>query len=309
MKKILIVCLSFSILFAFKAEAAPKIPAKTLNTVVTVVTGLLAVKATGEAVEQADVVQEKDNILESLKVQGLLYDDAAIYSLYFDLNSDASCVYWADFNKPDIFALIQIEGVGDYIVPRISYEYCGQPILDRVVCQEIQPGREVIVHFMDDDTFSDTIWNNILQTKVDYRIDLNANASSQERNTSKESNSSAAALMQVSVTASGQIQLLKSPQVLDSQDYIASMRFKVPNSPDGVWAANGKIIDSKGREVGNARFSQIWKPRVPSPKAKVIMEDQGKAKNTMIIWGGIAIVCVAVFIKFLFFKTGKNENQ
>lgn len=291
------------------AEAGIKISPQAYKAAVTVVTGIFAVQATGEAVAQADIVQEKDSILESLKSQGIAFDDPAIYSLYFDLNSDATSVYWADIvSKPDVFALIQIEGEGEYVLPQISNEYSGQPILDRIVRPEIQAGRKIIIHFMDDDTLSNEIWNSILQSKVNYRIDLNADASSQEKSHSSGSTSSAVGLMKVSISANGTIQLLNSKQIVDAQDYIASMEFTVPASPDGRWLANAKIIDSKGREVGNARFSQIWKPRVPSPQAKVIKEETGKARKAMIIWGGLAIVCGAVFVKLLFFNSEKKKT-
>lgn len=80
MKKILRTFLVVLLIPALKTDAAPKIPPKALNTVVKVVTGLFAVKATGEAVVQADVIKEKDSILEALKALGLGYDDPAIYS-------------------------------------------------------------------------------------------------------------------------------------------------------------------------------------------------------------------------------------
>ena len=142
-----------------------RVQGQALKWIFTLVTGAAAAKAAGNADQAHAVFVQKDAIATKLKSQGLDTTDGAIYSLYFTLNGDVSSVMWADiFSKPDIFVVVQIEGDGTYIIPDIHNEYAGQPIIENLFRKAIPAGRKILVHILDDDSVSDDIWNNILQT-------------------------------------------------------------------------------------------------------------------------------------------------
>jgi hypothetical protein len=295
MKPRTIITIALSVAACLEANAGIKVPPETLKVITTILTGAAAAAAGGETTASYEVVKQKDALLDSLKAQGMTYEDPAIYSLSFSLNFDASAVYWADvFNRPDLFALIQIEGMGECIVPGISYEYSGQPLQETLLHREIPAGRKVLIHFMDDDTPNNSVWNSILQTRVDFKIDTTVT----ERPTATK-------LKAVRSTTTGSIQLLDSPLVLDAPDYIATVEFVVPNSPH--WSVKGRIFDAKAREVGSTEFRQLWRPAKPAVLKVQIEKDRTRAKASMVWWAGLTIVLGAVFVKSLFGNWRKTD--
>jgi hypothetical protein len=289
MKKIvLITMLAFALPVHAFAQAG-RAAGHTLKVVITLLTGAAASKAAAETTMYYHVFNDKSEILQSLRAQGMTIDQPAIYSLYFSLNFDASAVYWADFiGRPDVFTLIQMQGVKDCIVPAITYEYSGQPLLSTIVHSEILAGSRVLIHFLDDDTASNDIWNNILKTKTDFSI------SAQGKTVLSSM------LIDSKVAASGQIQLLNENVTLDAPDYIATAEFVVPETKDGIWVANGIVYDNKNLEVGTVQLAQIWRPLNSPAGIRRIKKEINEARSKMIFWGGVGVVCVAVFAKLLF---------
>lgn len=284
MKKVVLIVLIAMLLPIGSVVYASHAARQALKVVVTILTGVTATTAAAEATDAYYVMKQKDGLLESLRSQGMTLDQPAIYSLYFSLNDDASAVKWADIvGWPDVFSLIQMQGMGESIVPAISYEYRGQPLQTTFVHTEIPAGRRILIHFLDDDTTSNEIWNNVLSTKVDFTL------SAQLKTVQSTM------LIDTKGTGRGQIQLVKKNLTIDPPDIIATAEIIVPDAPDGHWVANGKIYDSKNREVGKMQFSQIWRPLNSPAGIKQLEGERAKAHKKMIFWGGIGIVFVFVF--------------
>ena len=111
--------------------------------------------------------QNQKAINEGLRSQGLERSDNCIYSIYFKTTGG----FWSDFfSKPDIFFYVDIEGQGTFLVPQIHWNYAGEAVLDRVLARDVKPGTKIVVRVLDDDTSSDEIWNNILQTKLHVQL-------------------------------------------------------------------------------------------------------------------------------------------
>jgi len=279
------------------AYAGIKIDPRTLKTVITLLTGAAAAKALENSAEAKVVYEEQDKILQQLRSQGLTEEAPAIYSLYFSLNGDASSVYWADIlNKPDIITLVQIEGQGNYLVPDIANEYAGQPFLETIVNREAPAGRRIIVHVLDDDSFSNAIWNNLLQTRVNFSLRGEGGAVA------------AQAMFRADVEANGHIQLLDKNMTIDTYDYIATAEFIVPTSPDGRWVADGVLHDSKGRTVGSLRLAQLWRPIPTRPLIEDAVGKRGAAFGKFVFWGVLGVVLLAVVVKLLASKDTKANS-
>jgi len=259
---------------------------KALKWVFTLVTGAAAAESFARADEAHSVYKQKDSVIQNLKAQGIDPTDGAIYSLYFSLNGDVSSVMWADiFSKPDIFAVVQIEGQGTFLVPDIHNEYAGQPILENIVAKNATPGARILVHILDDDSLSDAIWNSILQSRVSYRV---------------TSEISCTTFARVNVEASGQIRLLDRNMVIDAPDYIATAEFTAPSSPDGRWLANGILRDSENRDVGKLQFAQIWRA---DPQ---LVQEAAQSHSRGIFWGVFGGVALLVGVTALFSKNQKT---
>jgi hypothetical protein len=265
---------------------------KALKAIVTLVTGAAAAKGFAIADEAHSTWKAKDEILENLRRQGLQdADKKAIYSIFFTLDSDASCVRWADiFNDPDIFVYLQIEGEDDYVFPSITYEYAGQPLLMSFVHREIPSGRRVLVHILDDDTWSDSIWNSILSSRIDYRATASMPCKT---------------LVSARAELNGRLQILDRTVVIDAPDYITTAQFLVPESPDGRWLMSGNLADEKGRKVGQLQFMQVWRPDREAIKKNEqavgdAIGDKDKARRQLIFWSVFGLVALAVTARLFF---------
>lgn len=251
-----------------------------LKVFITLLTGAGAAKAMEKADEAHAVYQQKDAVIQNLKSQGIDPTDGAIYSLYFSLNGDASSVYWADtLNKPDIYAVVQIEGDGTFLIPAIQNEYAGQALMNNLIHKHVSAGRRVLVHILDDDSFSDTVWNSILQSTIEYRATAEV---------------SCRQFAGANVEASGKIRLLDRNMQLDAPDYIASAEFSTPSSADGRWLANGTLYDSQKRQVGKLQFAQIWRAD------PTLIPSAAQAHSRSVFWyvlGGVGLL-VAVVVLF-----------
>ena len=259
---------------------------KALKWVFTLVTGAAAAESFARADEAHSVYKQKDSVIQNLKAQGIDPTDGAIYSLYFSLSGDVSSVMWADiFSKPDIFAVVQIEGQGTFLIPDIQQDYGGQPILENVVAKNATPGARILVHILDDDCLSNEIWNKILQSRIDYRVTTDIQATTFAR---------------VNVETSGSLRLLDRNMVIDPPDYIATAEFTAPSSPDGRWLANGILHDSQNREVGKLQFAQLWRA---DPQ---LVQEAAKSHSRGVFWGVFGGVALLVGVVALFSKSQKT---
>jgi hypothetical protein len=190
-----------------------------------------------------------DGVTQQLVSQGSSPDDDTIYSLYLNIDYNVGSVYWADtFSNPDVFFAVEVEGVGDFVLPLIRHEYKGGPLLDRVVTRQLRPGTRVVARVLDDDTLYDTVWNTILRTRINYR----ASYESTDLQLTK--------LKQSKIDAWGNITVLdtKEKVVITGPDQIAAVVFSVPVGDERIWTAEGQLKDSYNRLVGQIQFSQIW---------------------------------------------------
>lgn len=284
----LVLCLSALVLVA---QVEAQVARQALKAAVTVLIGAGAAGSLANAAEAQRLHEDKANIVARLKSQGVDPRTAAIFSVYFTMNGDASAVYWADIiGKPDVFIVVAIEGHGQFLLPRIEYEYSGQPILERLLEQSIEPGRRVAVYVYDDDSASDTVWNNVLKTRITFEATADVRA---------------AKPLAVSATASGSLQLLDSHVMLDKPDFIASAEFIAPEASDGRWAADGELRDSRGHTIGKIQFAQLW--RADPAQVQTTIEDEARSYKLTIFWCGTAVVLALVFVKMLS-KHGEGQT-
>ncbi|MFN2542602.1 MAG: hypothetical protein ABR514_10620, partial [Chthoniobacterales bacterium] len=131
--------------------------AKAAKAIITLLTGAAAAEAVSQTV---GAKIDYDEARDALQKQGINTNEMAIYSLYFTLNGDVSSMMWADiFNKPDVFAIVSIEGQGNFLIPETYEEYSGQPILLNVIAKRARPGQRIVVNIYDDDSWSNRVWN------------------------------------------------------------------------------------------------------------------------------------------------------
>lgn len=267
-------CIFFFALFACEAHAIRKDAAKVI---ITILTGAAAAEA-GSRTMEAKI--DHDIARNNLKRRGYNTDDTTIYSLYLSLNNDVSSMMWADiFSKPDIFAVVSIEGQGDYLIPQIHNNYSGQAIQTNIIAKACQPGKRVLITIYDDDTLSDAIWNSILQTRIDCSLG---------------GKFSAFGSVPVSLRSQGAIQLIDRKIVIDAPDYVASAEFKTPRfSFSKDWVAMGSVVDSEGRNLGKLEFGRIWSPDSSPVEA---MKD---AFGRSVFWGILFVVFSGVCGKYM----------
>lgn len=232
------------------------------------------------------------------RIRALSYsNNDAIYGFHLALTSGASSVFWADLlNKPDVFILLSVEGDGTYLVPDVTCEYAGQPLQLNVFRKRIPAGRRVIIYVMDDDTFSDSIWNSILKTRHEYSL----------RALLAPALGSATCLANLKVDASltGKLQLLDRRIVVDAQDFIASVEFSVPKENESPWLATSVLLDSEQSPVGRLEFAQVWTPlQETAARERKAHQDAENAANEararMVFWSTMGIFFVAALIVYL----------
>lgn len=247
-----------------------------LRTVVTVLTAAGAAESLRRSAHDLERFQKEDAILQDLKKQNVSTSNSAIYSVYLKTTGG----YWADlFSKPDFFLLVDIEGKGTFLVPQIRWNHAAStPILEKILSEHVSAGSRVVVRVMDDDTTSDAIWNQILKTRVNFRL-----------------SGGVALTKYISATAAagGTLQLLESKTVMDAPETVATAEFVVPESQDGVWFMNGQLIDSSGADVGTVQLACIW-----SARAEVEAQTETAASwfGSSVFWGVLGGCLLLVFV-------------
>jgi hypothetical protein len=302
MKKLILLSIVSLLLQAGALEAARANP---FNIAIKVLTGAGAAKAL-ELGSEADF--RSSNAVESLvrlRSQGVDLYDGAIFSLYFKLNSDASSVYWSDiFSKPDIYFVVSIEGQGDFLIPRYANEYAGQPILEKIISKQIDPGQKIIIKVFDDDSTSDLIWNNILKAKITQDVTAGISASFP-----LAAVIGASGRIEVKTKTSVDFQFLAKEEhvTLDAPELVAVAEFLAPKTSEELWVADGLIVDQKNRQVGKFQFSQVW--RAEPVIVEEIQSEIEKEEGSKVFWYGIAVVFILIFGKLMITKEDNQESN
>jgi len=171
-----------------------------------------------------------------------LANGEAVYALEFDLKNDASSIRWADiFSKPDVFPMIQVQGMQTYFIPELMQDYSGGRVIWTFKIPAIPGGRDISIFLLDDDSSSDEVWNNILKTR--FSVKLNT--------------VSLVAGTKVSFGATGTIQLVDKKVVLDAPDQLCIYTLTSPRFYlAGDWDSEGELR-SGGINVGSVKFSQL----------------------------------------------------
>ena len=283
MKKIFVLMAIFTTLSPTELLAAPN---NIVKLAITLVTGSAAAASAANASEAKAVYQEKDAVVEKLKAQGIDPTDGAIYSAYFQLDKNASAIYWERWvGWPNIFVEVEIEGQGSFVLPRIEMSYQGQQMLENLIAKNVAPGTLIVIHVLDDYHLQNEIWNSILQSKINYDISSTITANQ---------------MLQVNADVNGSLQLLGHDATIFKPVPLATAEFRVPDSTDGRWLAKANFYDNNQNSIGELQFAQIW--RVPPN----VITDPIPAHRNYVFWVGIAIVFGLVFLKLLFSKPDKT---
>ncbi|MDQ5886028.1 MAG: hypothetical protein QG628_425, partial [Patescibacteria group bacterium] len=162
----------------------------------------------------------------------------------------------------------------------------GEPVLGTVVSETVRPGSRVVVRVLDDDTSSDVIWNSILKTRINWRIDA-------------EVQSTGTKFVSLRANANGEFTLLDRNVTIDAPDLIATTDFIVPETQDGLWVTETQLIDSSRKNIGKLLFSSLWSaPQELTKQQKEIEQQQEKVSTSFgkyIFWGVIGIFLLVWF--------------
>lgn len=262
---------------------------KAVTTVAAALAGAESLRKSGQSFEE---YRHEDEILTRLRSQGIGTTDVSILSVYFKTTGG----YWSDFwSKPDLFFVVDIEGQGTNLVPQIHYNYHGEPVLDVVVAKSLPPGTRIIVRVLDDDTYSDAMWNSILQSRVTVAVKPEIQATK---------------FVSVSAVAIGsEIRLLDKSVTIDAPDFIAAAEFKVPASQDGRWVADSTLFDSAQNSVGTLQFASLWS--APQPSTAQQLAAQHKKVSTALgngIFWGVLGVCLITWFGWRVVKGGSRQH-
>ena len=197
--------------------------------------GLTATTVTGAAIVVTGV--------GIVSVDAYLARGEAVYALEFDLNNDASSIYWADIlSKPDVFPVLQVAGMGSFLIPDIAVNYAGGKIIWTFKVPKIPNHRDVSIMLFDDDSASDQIWKNVLSTR--WSIDLKG-----------------CLLLQgipFTATAQGSLQLVTKQITIDPPDQLCVYTITTPRFCwGGKWESSGDLKNGAGNKVGHIKFSQL----------------------------------------------------
>lgn len=261
--------------------------------------GLAAGSAAGAASEQYRKLEELeqkrvqqvakvDEIAERVRAAGLDPDEYGLYSVRMKVDVNASKVWWADtFNRADVFFTVTFEGQPEVLVPLYRADYNGEEIFAHFLCHRPHKGDRILVQVWDDDSSSNAIWNNILQTSV--AVDINPKIQ--------------AKLGPVSVSGSlvsgkATFQLLKDGQkvVLDAQDFLGQTEFQLTEDWR-QWTAEGKLTDVAGNQIGVVALRQMWTP-LDRAKAELATTKSEASTSRLWMWilgGGAVALIISMF--------------
>lgn len=253
------------------------------GTSVKVLSGVAAAESMGRSASAIEGYQQERAYLDGLHSRGLDQSDDSIYSIYFKVKRGS----WADwFSDPDLFFYVDIEGQGSFLVPQIHWNYAGGPVLDRVLARDVKPGTKIVVRVLDDDSWSDEIWNNILKTRVSISVSPEIQANK---------------YINISGYIGGKIQLLDRNVVIDAPDPVATAEFVVPETGEDFWVADGTLHDDSGNGVGSIQFACVRSARGEwQQHASAAAEWLG----TAVFWLVLGSCLLIWFVKQVFAKPG-----
>ena len=150
------------------------------------------------------------------------------------------------FGAPDLFVLVQVAGVGEYLVPTVVENYGGGKVIFTFKAPKFPPGRDVVVILYDSDSTADAVWNSIFQTRAVVKV--------------SEFNLYDA--IKVKANVSGSIQLLNTQQVINGPDQLVTFAVKTPEDgfvfSAGNWESEGVLEGpTTGNRIGAITFSQV----------------------------------------------------
>jgi hypothetical protein len=264
------IALSVFIAFSLTTAADARNPKPIWDTAVRIFTGGGAAFGAAQSAEAQEIHAETDLVLADLRRRGIDPTGGAIFQLYFEIDP-ASAGRW--FLSPNVYALVQIEGQGDFVPASIAKGYRGQPYTVTVYGRQVRPGGRILVHLLDDKQFFNAAWNSLLQTEVPISV----------------AGQYITPMFKAEMTAEAKIKILNKDITFQPPGYMATADIKVPSSKDGIWLADGRLT-ADNKQVGVIQFGQIWVPNLS------VMEENRKSKWSMIFWGGIAVVFVIVFL-------------
>lgn len=287
MKTFLIAVLAIALL-TLSPKACSAQRAKAIKSIVKVLTGVGAAESMRRSGQSYEEYKHEDAILTQLRNQGVDANNSSIYSVYFRTTGG----YWADFwSKPDLFFIVDIEGQGSKLVPQIHYNYRGEQVLDVVVSESVRPGSRIVIRVIDDDSSSDKIWNGILKTRANLSVTPEVQATQ---------------FISVRANASGQIALLDRNTTLDAPDFVASAEFIVPETDDGLWVADAKLIDASQQNVGALKFASLWSAphQLAEQQRKV-----GSSFSKFLFWGVLGACFLGWFVWSVVTSTNDTNSK
>lgn len=173
-----------------------------------------------------------------------LADGEAVYALEFDLDNNVSSIYWADvFSKPDVFPVLQVAGMGTFLIPDIAPNYAGGKIIWTFKIPKIPDGRDVSIILYDDDSTSDQIWKNVLAAR--WKLDVGTKISLTKA-------------IQVTFKVGTSLRLVTAPITIDSPEQLCVYSLSTPRFYfGGDWDTEAELKNSSGKKVGHMKFSQL----------------------------------------------------
>ena len=150
---------------------------------------------------------------------------------------------WTPFMWPDVQAVMQIEGVGQYFLPNKALQYCGGQYLTGAYIPVINSGRKITIRFYSSHSAVNYIFNKILSWK--YLCRGHATVKVNMDGTKVEEEIGFNTVMQLS---DKELQLFRD-------SYIGQVNLKCPNWPGNKWKADGNIFASNNKKIGQCELS------------------------------------------------------
>jgi hypothetical protein len=180
--------------------------------------------------------------------QGTVAPGQSVYSVAMSFDQTS----WADWwSKPDVYLVVECEGVQTVLIPEIDYNWDGSRKVYTFRCPTLPAGARGALKLFDDDSASNAIWKNILATPVQWSVTGTNHASLGLPGSGVD-------CLDVTMAASGVLQVLDSEQKktfqLDPPDLVAVAEFTVPSpTVTGPWTMAGKFSNG-GNPLGKVEL-------------------------------------------------------
>lgn len=252
--------------------------------IVTLLTGAAAAEAAKKADAAGTIFHQKQSIVDKLIALGIDPNNLAIYSTYLKLDKNASAIKWERWiGWPNVFLEVEIAGKGSFLIPRIEMEYQGQPILEKLIGEYSPPGTRIIVNVYDDKKAQKTVWDSILQTRINTDVGTGIIANR---------------MLKAAVQTDGSLLALDKGVTILKPVCMATADFRVPNSADGRWLADASFLDNDGHIVGKLQLRQMWLFNPPAAASQ--------AHSQYVSWIVVTGLIAGMFFVLLCIKQKKN---